>query len=171
MLLSDGVPLIERLVRRLTPHFDAMLLSTNQRETHAFLGVPMVADTFPDAGPMGGIVSALERSRHEANFVIACDIVDPPHELIAELHMLLNGHDAALPWVAEEDRYEPLCGWYRKGIAVPMREVLENGARKMQDLLRQLDVATFPIVPGALTNLNTPADAQRHLRGGTVDTL
>ena len=52
-----------------------------------------------------------------------------------------------------------------------MREVLENGARKMQDLLRQLDVATFPIVPGALTNLNTPADAQRHLRGGTVDTL
>jgi molybdopterin-guanine dinucleotide biosynthesis protein A len=48
-----------------------------------------------------------------------------------------------------------------------MRQALDRGARKMQDLLRQLDVAKFPIAPGALTNLNTPNDAQRHLHGGT----
>lgn len=164
MLLCDGVPIIERLVRRLAPYFDAMLLSTNQPETHAFLGVPMVADTVADAGPMGGILSALECFGYDANFVIACDIIDPPHELIAELHMRLNGHDAALPWVTGEDRFEPLCGWYNRRIAVDMRGAIDASAYKLQDFLRTHDVATLPIADGSLTNLNTPADAKRHLK-------
>ena len=70
LLPVAGRSLIEHLVDQLRPHFAEILVSANDPERYAFLGLKVVADRHPDVGPMEAVASALEQSPCEQNFIV-----------------------------------------------------------------------------------------------------
>ena len=53
-----GRPLIQRVVERLAPIADELLVTTNQPEAYAFLKLPLLPDLQPGRGPLGGLHTA-----------------------------------------------------------------------------------------------------------------
>src|SRR3989304_902952 len=60
LLDVGGRRIIERVLDAVTPSVGEVLLVTNTPDLYAFLGLPMVADVYPDHGSLGGIYSGLE---------------------------------------------------------------------------------------------------------------
>ena len=69
-----GRPLIERVVSRLGPIADELILTTNDPETYGFIGARKVADLRPGLGPLGGLHTALSAAQFETVAVVACDM-------------------------------------------------------------------------------------------------
>ena len=70
----DGVPIISRLAMEAREAgMDEVYISTNDRETYAELGLPLIPDIHRDCGPMGGIHSALTNIDAAEVLVIPCD--------------------------------------------------------------------------------------------------
>ena len=74
LLELGGRRIIERVLDAVAPVVDDVLIVTNTPALYAFLGVPMVADVYPDHGSLGGIFSGLAAASGEAAFTVACDM-------------------------------------------------------------------------------------------------
>jgi molybdenum cofactor guanylyltransferase len=158
-----GEPLVQHIVRQLQPLFDQVLIGANSPEKYAFLGLPVVPDQEPGQGPLMGILSGISASVHELNFVTACDIPHLDPGFILDLLRAAEGHDIAMP-VNAAGRHEPLLAVYRRSVAPLARRILQQGGRRIADLLGVAKVR-FVEMPesGWYRNLNTPEDYQRAL--------
>src|SRR5277367_1066850 len=58
-----------------------------QPDRYRDLGYRVLADLYPDCGPLGGIVTALQQSAADWNLVVACDM---PNLAEADLRELLD---------------------------------------------------------------------------------
>lgn len=84
-----GEPLIQRVIRRVTPLADELLVTTNKPQDYAFLGLPQVPDRIPGRGALGGLYTALSAANHPMVAVVACDMPFVSPRLIqAELDLL-----------------------------------------------------------------------------------
>jgi molybdopterin-guanine dinucleotide biosynthesis protein A len=140
-------------------------------EIYGGLGVSIVPDEWPGAGPLGGIATALRASRQPWNLIVACDM---PYLTTAWLAYLLSratslgaagsGAEAIVPM--NDGGPEPLCAMYHKRAEPTIVAALERGERKVKALLKSLQVETIEPAQwkafdsdGLLfKNMNTPAD-------------
>src|SRR6476620_7756212 len=53
-----GRPLIQRVIDRLSPIADELILTTNQPDPYTFLDIPLFADIKPGRGALGGLYTA-----------------------------------------------------------------------------------------------------------------
>ena len=97
-----------------------------------------VADIFPDAGPLSGILSALSASSNDRVFVVACDMPLVNTEVIEGLAALVGDHDAVVPRV--DGRFETLHAIYKTDCAGAIRRVLEEGDRRIRSFFSLIDV-------------------------------
>lgn len=115
MLLIDGKSIIEGICEQLRDCFEKILISANDLDRFAFLGLDIIPDKKPNQGPLMGIASALEVSTSELNFVIACDI--PEIEIGYIRQMLAEAKrseaDIVVPKTSN-GKYIPLFAVYRK---------------------------------------------------------
>lgn len=158
LLPIDGEPMISRILRQLKPTFNKVLVSAAKPDAFSFPGIDVVADEAPGAGPLMALVSALEKSETDLNFVMPCDIPDPPPHLIVSLLRAAKEAEIAVP-VNDSGQLEPLFAVYRKSVLPSAREALARGARRVisfydKHVVKQivLDRET------ALLNLNTMDD-------------
>src|SRR5712692_4284874 len=81
----DGQPLAAHLVATAATCCEEVLLVGGDPGRFATLGLPArwVPDGASDAGPLGGILGALEAARHDACLVVACDMPFITMELVA----------------------------------------------------------------------------------------
>ena len=71
----DGRPMLEHVIERVSGLGQAQtLLVSNDHGAHARFGLPMVRDSLPDAGSLGGIYTALMHSHYGHTLVVACDM-------------------------------------------------------------------------------------------------
>src|SRR5207247_10833150 len=77
--IVGGVSLIERVRAAVSHCVDETVLVTNRPDLYAFLGLPMIPDTYPERGPLAGLLAALEYVRAPAPLVLAADypLLDP----------------------------------------------------------------------------------------------
>ena len=136
MLPLDGIPLIVHILDQLRPCFREIYISANDPDTYAHLGVDVIPDEVPGEGPLMGILSSLEASSHDCNFVVACDVPVLRYAFIRKMVHDVEGYDAVIPMTGKS-RYEPLFAVYRKSMIAPMREVFEGGARKISDVFEK----------------------------------
>ncbi len=161
----DGLPLVEHVYRQIQGTFGEVLLSVAGAPYPRISGVRHVVDRFGDAGPMGGVASALEESRYDLNFVTACDIPSIPLGFVGSLLRRSRNHQVVVP-VDETGRYEPLFAVYSRSVLSRLRHLLERGERRIRMLYDQVDTCRITIPPGIdLRNLNTKADYRAYRAG------
>jgi len=130
------------------------------------LGLPLVADDWPDCGPLGGIATVLRVSRTPWNLILACDLpylTKPWLDFLIE-RALKSKADAVVP--RSERGAEPLCAMYHKNAEQGIRAAVEGGVRKVTDALASLRVEyveprewkAFASEGLLFKNVNSPAD-------------
>ncbi len=175
--LFQGRPLIQRVIERVKPAADELLITTNQPEAYRFLGIPLVSDIKPGRGPLGGLYTALVSARHASVAVVACDLPFASAPLlVASAGFLIQ--DAADVVIAEsEEGFEPLHAVYRRETCIaPIATAIEAGKWRMISwfpqvkirTLRPDELARYDPEGLAFWNVNTPeefADAERRASG------
>ena len=127
-----GQPMIVRLAARLQPLADELLLTTNQPEAYAFLGLPLFSDLAPGMGALGGLYTALSAAVHPLAAVVACDMPFASPELLAALRdkLLDGGYDLAIP--RSPAGLEPFHAVYRRETCLPhIQAALQGGKRRV----------------------------------------
>jgi molybdenum cofactor guanylyltransferase len=96
--LLGGVPMLDHVLRRITPQVAAMIVNANGDPARfASHGLPVVADGLPDhPGPLAGILAALDwaaEHRPGLPWVVSVPGDAPfiPHDLVARLHAARGG--------------------------------------------------------------------------------
>jgi molybdopterin-guanine dinucleotide biosynthesis protein A len=128
---------------------------------------PVVADALEHAGALGGLYTALLVAPGDAALVLAGDM---PFIAAALLHRLSTTDpeaDAVVP--RTEDGVHPLCGWYRRRVALRLKARVDRGALGVREALTGLRVRELGVAEMAaldpdgtmLMNVNTLADYER----------
>jgi len=162
-----GEPLIVRVLERVRPLADELLITANDREDLEFLGLPIAADLMPGKGALGGLYTALDAAQHPLVAVVACDLPFASRELLAfERDLLVDeAADAAIP--ATSQGYEPLHAVYRKTICLPAveRALLQGECRMISwfadvivRMLTEEEIAAKDPTGRAFFNINTIED-------------
>jgi molybdopterin-guanine dinucleotide biosynthesis protein A len=117
-----GRTLIERVIARLRPLADELLVTTNQPADYLFLGLPLFADAIPGRGALGGLYTALSAAAQPLVGVVACDMPFASPALLAHQRDLLSDPelDAAIP--RTEGGSEPFHAVYRRETCLPAVE-------------------------------------------------
>ena len=69
-----GRPLIQRVVERLAPIADEVIVTTNRPDVYRFLDLRLVSDFKPGRGALGGLYTAIAASSRPMVAVAACDM-------------------------------------------------------------------------------------------------
>lgn len=127
----SGESMIEHLCNQLRPYFARIIVSANDKSKYRFLGLEVVADRRVWQGPLMGIASALARSRHELNFVTACDIPQIDMDFVKRMLSEAKDYDVVMP-SSGPSKYEPLFAVYKKETAEAMNNILAEGGLARQ---------------------------------------
>lgn len=162
-----GRSIAERTVELFGRLFAATLAATTRPEPWRRLGVTVVEDPIPDAGPLAGIAAGLLAARTPLLVVAASDMPFLSGAVLAELVARARRSDSAAVPVLD-GRPEPLHAVYPTRLAEPVLAALAAGTRKVTELLAAVDTewvdaAELAHLPGAsrsFVNLNTPGDLE-----------
>src|SRR5215212_9354436 len=107
-----GRPLIQRVIERLSPIAEELIVTTNRPEEYIFLNLPLFPDLKPGRGALGGLYTAIACAKHPLAAVVACDMPFASATLLeAESRLLLEEDvDAVIP--KSDEGYEPLHAVY-----------------------------------------------------------
>ncbi len=114
-----GKPLIERVVGRLRPIADELIVTTNRPAEYAFLGLPLFPDLLPGRGPLGGLFTALSSARHPSVAVAACDMPFASAALFEAAAGILAQEEVDVVIAKTAEGFEPLHAVYRREICIP----------------------------------------------------
>ena len=122
-----GKSLIERVVERLAPITDRLLIVTSQEQPELPVSsdAEILLDTYPGKGPLGGIYTGLAVTQSLQNIVVACDMPFLNNELLGHMIGLLDDFDAVVPRLAN-GMIEPLHTVYSKNCLKRMKTRLDN---------------------------------------------
>ena len=122
-------------------------------------GLPVVPDEVPDAGPLGGIYTAIIRSPADRTLIVACDM---PFLSSAVLHRMEAVEDADLVIPRHARGYEPLCAIYSRACAEDIRKRIDRGSFEASRLPAGVRVTEFDVDNEMMfVNVNTPHDYER----------
>lgn len=165
-----GRPLIERVLERVSPLAQEVLVTANRPQDYAFLGVRCEPDRLPGRGALGGLYTALAAARHPLVGVVACDMPFVSPELLqAERALLLqSGVQAVIPRHARGT--EPFHAVYDREACLPAVEAALQADRWRVDawfpfaeirFLSPEEIARHDPQGLAFWNVNTPEEFSR----------
>ena len=128
------------------------------------LQVPVLVDRISGAGPLGGILTALEATSSEDNYFLPCDTPLMKARFFQLLTSFAEDFDAVLARDSQ-GRTHPLCAYYSRRCLAPTRHLLKSGQRKVELLVEEEDVTSLVLsapelgIPDSFFfNVNTPDD-------------
>jgi molybdopterin-guanine dinucleotide biosynthesis protein A len=162
-----GRPLIERVVERLSPIADELIVTTNRPDDYRFLDVRLIPDLKPGRGALGGLYTAIASASHPTVAVVACDMPFASPILLEMASMLLAEEKADVVIPKSAEGYEPLHALYRRDTCLPAIESAINADQwKVIAWFPQVKVSVLPpevikhYDPSGLAfwNVNTPEE-------------
>jgi molybdenum cofactor guanylyltransferase len=165
-----GRTILERVIARLQPQCDGLLLNANGDPARfGGFGLPVIPDSvenFP--GPLAGILAALDWTashRPEISVVLsaAADCPFLPRDLVTRLHQALLREQAQLAVAASDEQSHPVIGLW----SVTLRDELRH-ALVVEDV-RKVDLWTARYRLATVTWPATPLDP--FFNANTVDDL
>jgi molybdenum cofactor guanylyltransferase len=175
-----GRTILERVIARLKPQCDGLILNANGDPARfAAFGLPVVADGVADfPGPLAGILAALDwmaAHRPEVNFVLsaAADCPFLPRDLVARLDHAREAQDAELAVAASGAQTHPVIGLWSVGLREELRHALVmEDIRKIDRWTARYTLATvsWPVTPlDPFFNANTIEDIAEAERLAKLD--
>lgn len=168
-IVVAGRRVIDTQIEAMAPLFEDILIVANservkQLSIYEREGVRVVPETHRGKGPLGGLLSGLELSGSEENFVLACDMPFVRREAIQFILENLRGHQVAVPMTPAG--LEPLHAAYHPDCIEVMSRQLSGGNLKVTDFFEHLDVNYIPLEEmqrfdptlRLLLNINSPRD-------------
>ena len=155
-LMIDGKSLLERTITKCAASFERVKLVAPRMGKLAGLGYPVVLDSPTAAGPMAGVIAALEDCPADNCFVTAADLFDLSPDII---ELLVSQYSGQTFFGVEEQRgLQPLCGIYHKSALAVLSARADRGQFGMVDALQEMDTGSVTLPPGQWRNLNCPED-------------
>lgn len=153
----DGVEMANRVSRAATDAgADEILMVGGTQARAKNLQGTWTKDLFPGEGPLGGVITALKSSAHDAVVVLSCDM---PFITPAVIGSLVAGLAEAQATVGRTDRLNWLCSaWSRDECLTSLQSVWKRKERAVHRAAVLLDVLEVPVPAVAVRNVNTPAD-------------
>lgn len=126
-------------------------------------GYRTLPDTFPEMGPVGGILSAFQFRKATAWLVVACDL---PLMDERALNFLICSRDPEKIATVYESPLdggpEPLVALWEPQSFTLLKDFQKNGSRSPRKFLLNNDILLLkPENPMALQNVNTPEEAKK----------
>lgn len=162
-----GRPLIQRVVDRLSPIADELIVTTNRPEDYAFLGLRLISDLKPGRGALGGLYTAVASASHPMVGVVACDMPFASPALLEAAGRLLVEEEADVVIAKTDDGYEPLHAVYRRETCLPaivsaihadQWKVIAWFPRVRVRVLLPDEIRRFDPIGLAFWNVNTPEE-------------
>jgi molybdopterin-guanine dinucleotide biosynthesis protein A len=155
-----GRPLIERVIERLMPIADEMIVTTNRPAEYGFLSARLVQDIKPGRGALGGLYTAVASAKNPFVAVVACDMPFASANFFESASRLMVQEEADVIIVKTEQGYEPLHALYRRATSLPAIEAaIDADQWKVTSWFPQVkvhEVGDFD--PVCFWNLNTPEE-------------
>ena len=127
-----GRPLIQRVIERLSPIADEIILTTNRPDEYSFLNtstssvhrlrLTLRADLKPGRGALGGLYTGIASATNPIVAIVACDMPFASPTLIEAASRLLIEEEADVVIAKSEEGYEPLHAIYRRDTCLPAIE-------------------------------------------------
>jgi molybdopterin-guanine dinucleotide biosynthesis protein A len=129
-------------------------------------GVRVVEEPVRGMGPLGGILSGLQMSGSDENFILACDMPFIKREAVAFVMEGLAGYQVCVPRTPKG--LEPLHAAYRRDCIDAIARQLESGNLKVIDFYDEVSVHFIPWeelmrfdqAGRLLYNINSPEDME-----------
>ena len=164
---------LERTAALLSAICDKVFVScrSEQLGSYAEAGVPAIADSYLDLGPLGGLLSAQRHAPGAAWFVAACDLPFIDETVIWTLRAGRNPYRFATAFIAGDDgRPEPLLAIYEPKSRRRLLERHAAGNDSLRSFLIDSRVQLIePEEPSKLRNVNDPRgmdEARRAIGNG-----
>ena len=117
-----GRPLIQRVIERLSPLADEVIVTTNRSEDYLFLDLPLFSDLKPGRGALGGLYTAIAAASQPVVAVVACDMPFASPTFFEQAAKLLMDEEVDVVIAKSEEGYEPLHAVYRRETCLPAIE-------------------------------------------------
>jgi molybdopterin-guanine dinucleotide biosynthesis protein A len=159
-----GGTLLDHALRRLQAVAGDVRILGGDEARYADRGLPVHADAMAGAGPLAGLLAALEAAAPRPVLLLGVDLPFVTPDLLRHVGGALAGFDAAVPVTAGGP--EPLCAGYGQRCLEPVRAALAAGERKMTSFwpavrvktIETDELARFGDPDQLFRNLNRPAD-------------
>jgi molybdopterin-guanine dinucleotide biosynthesis protein A len=165
-----GRPLIQRVIERLAPLADEIIITANRLEEYALPGVRVVPDLLPGRGSLGGLYTALASAAFPIVGVVACDMPFASLELLEMECRILTTEAVDVVIPRTMDGYEPFHAVYRRESCLPaIRSALDANQWKVVAWFPQVRVRELTPAEQlsgnsngrAFWNVNTPQEFAR----------
>jgi molybdopterin-guanine dinucleotide biosynthesis protein A len=162
-----GHPLIQRVIERLSPIADEMIVTTNHPDDYRFLDLRLIQDLKPGRGALGGLYTAIASASHPMVAVVACDMPFASPTLIEAASRLMVQEAADVVIARTDEGYEPIHAVYRRATCLPAIEAaIDADQWKVIAWFPQVKVRVLTsgelkgFDPGGLAfwNVNTPEE-------------
>jgi molybdenum cofactor guanylyltransferase len=180
MRTIGGRTILERVIARLAPQCDELILNANGDPARfAAFGLPVIADGVADfPGPLAGILAGLDwaaASRPEVKWMLsaAADCPFLPRDLVSRLHQSLIEQDAQLAVAASDGQSHPVIGLWSVSLREELRHALVvEDVRRIDRWTARYRLATviWPVSPlDPFFNANTVEDIAEAERLAALD--
>jgi molybdopterin-guanine dinucleotide biosynthesis protein len=165
-----GQPLIQRIVDRVKPIADELLITSNHPEDYTSIGYPVYPDVLPERSALSGIYTAFFVAKYPLVAVVACDMAFVSSDLLAleREYLLENKADGVVPHTGLG--YEPFHAVYRREACLAaVKTALDHGQKRADAWFPTVKVVRIPAklqiladpYGEAFINLNTPEELRR----------
>lgn len=172
----DGTPLLLRMCG-LTQAATGSVRVIAPRGRYADLDIPIIEDRWPDEGPLGGMITALQATaradrRCKWNMIVSCDMPFLTREWLDYMTARAIVSDAEVVVPQSAHGLEPLCAYWQTSAADSLHAAFDDGVRKVTEAMKRLRMEVldethwkrFDSAEGIFWNMNTPQDYETALR-------
>lgn len=162
--------LLQQVISRVSPVCrEIIVVTAGERSFPHFNNFPnirIVADTFPEKGPLGGIYTGLVTSDSSVNLVVACDMPFLNQALLRYMIQLSANYDLVIPRV--NSYIEPLHAVYKKSCLTHIKKMIMRDELRIYDFFNLVkvryvgveEIEKFDPRHLSLFNINTIADLE-----------
>ena len=158
-----GKYLIQHLIDENASYFNEVMISSSDKNYKVFKQ-KMVPDKISRIGPIGGIVSCLEKSKTDLNVFISCDSPFINKEILKKLISKSKDTDTDIIYSKDGDRIHPFPSCFNKRIFNNLNKLILEGERKLLSLHKyfKMDFVDFSAdKKDFFLNLNNPDDLKK----------
>ena len=169
LLKLNKRPLIQHVIHRIQPQVSNIIISANRHiDAYSNFGFDVYEDDIPNfAGPLAGILKALQHCQSEWLLIVPSDSPFIPDDLVQRLSENVANNKIAIP---HDGKYlHPTFALAHKSLTSSLKEFLQQGERKARVWMQQQEhtIVDFSDQANAFMNINTEDDlnnAEKHFK-------